>query len=77
MNGAVDALRAALRRTLGTVRLRPMTDDGPRYLNATFDGGNVPLLTWLSGGEAANQTGLSELVAGGRFGRYLHGCRDG
>jgi hypothetical protein len=64
VNGAVDALRAALRRTLGSVRLNPVTNDGPAYLNATFDGGDVALLTWLAMGEAANQPSISTLVAG-------------
>jgi hypothetical protein len=31
---ATDALRDALRRTLGVVRLKPVLDDGPRYLSA-------------------------------------------
>ena len=64
VNGAVDALRAALRRTLGSVRLNPVTNDGPAYLNAKLDGGDVALLTWLAMGEAANQPGISTLVAG-------------
>jgi len=58
VNGAMDALRAALRRTLGTVRLTPVTDEGPRYLNARFEGGDMPLLTWLALGDAANQPAL-------------------
>ena len=71
VNGAVDALRAALRRTLGSVRLKPVTDDGPRYLNAKFEGGDMPLLTWLAAGDAANQPGLCALVAGAGFVAYL------
>ncbi len=47
VSAATDALRDALRRTLGTVRCRPVVDDGPPYLMAEFDGGSEPLLDWL------------------------------
>ena len=67
VDGAVDALRAALRRTLGMVRLKPVTDDGPRYLHALFEGGDMPLLAWLAGTNSANDTGISALVAGAGF----------
>ncbi len=53
------------------VRLKPVTDDGPRYLNATFEGGDMALLEWLAIGDLASQPGLSALVAGARIVDYL------
>jgi hypothetical protein len=67
LSAATDALRDALRRTLGTVRCQPTVEGESRYLWAQFEGGDVPLLEWLAIGEAANQPGLSALVAGAGF----------
>lgn len=67
VSAATDALRDALRRTLGVVHLKPVLDDGPRYLNAVFEGGDIALLEWLAIGDKASRPGLSALVAGGRF----------
>jgi site-specific DNA recombinase len=67
LSAAVDALRDALRRTLGTVRCQPVLDDGPPYLMARFEGGDAQLLEWLCIGDAANQPGLTALVAGAGF----------
>lgn len=71
VSAATDALRDALRRTLGVVRLRPVTDDGPRYLNAMFEGGDMALLEWLAIGDKASKPGLSALVAGASSGRGM------
>jgi site-specific DNA recombinase len=65
VSGAIDALRASLRRTLGTVRVRPTVDGGEPYLHATFEGGDMPLMTWLAVGDSAE--GISALVAGAGF----------
>lgn len=65
VDGAVDALRAALRRTLGTVPVRPLVDGGTRYLHADFEGGDMPLLAWLAISDSAQETGIAALVAGG------------
>ena len=46
--------------------------DGPRYLNAVFEGGDMALLEWLAIGDLASQPGLSALVAGDRLQRNLH-----
>ena len=67
VSAAVDALRDALRRTLGTIRCQPVLDDGPQYLMARFEGGDAALLEWLCIGDAANQPGLTALVAGAGF----------
>ncbi len=67
VSAATDALRDALRRTLGVVRLKPVLDDGPRYLNAVFEGGDMALLEWLAIGNKASKPGLSALVAGAGF----------
>jgi site-specific DNA recombinase len=67
VSAATDALRDALRRTLGTVRCRPTIEGDSRYLNAVFEGGDMPLLEWLYLGDAASQPGLSALVAGAGF----------
>jgi DNA invertase Pin-like site-specific DNA recombinase len=64
VSAATDALRDALRRTLGTVRCKLVTDDGPPYLMATFEGGDYLLLEWLAIGDRASKPGLSALVAG-------------
>jgi hypothetical protein len=72
LSAAVDALRDALRRTLGTVRCQPTVEGQSRYLNAMFgDGTDYPLLEWLAVGDAAN-SGLSALVAGGRYPSRSH-----
>jgi site-specific DNA recombinase len=47
VSAATDALRDALRRTLGTIRCVPTIDGGERYLNAVFEGGDMPLWDWL------------------------------
>jgi site-specific DNA recombinase len=67
VSAATDALRDALRRTLGTVRCRPVVEGEYRHLLATFEGGDMPLLEWLYLGDAASQPGLSALVAGAGF----------
>lgn len=72
VSAATDALRDALRRTLGTVRCRPTVEGESRYLLATLEGGDYPLLEWLYLGDAASQPGLSALVAGARFRTRLH-----
>jgi hypothetical protein len=64
VDGAIDTLRAVLRRTLGDVRVRPVIEDGQRYLHATFEGGDMPLLAWLAVGEGVNNTPIYTLVAG-------------
>jgi hypothetical protein len=49
------------------VRCRPTVEGESRYLLATFEGGDMPLLEWLCIGEAANQPGMkgiNALVAG-------------
>ena len=69
-SAAIDALRTALRRVLGTVRLQPTVEGDSRYLVARFEGGDLPLLEWLTAGSAANEpgmAGLSALVAGAGF----------
>jgi len=71
VSAATDALRDALRRTLGTVRCRPTVEGECRYLLATFEGGDAALLEWLALGDAANQPGLSALVAGAGCGTFL------
>jgi hypothetical protein len=38
-------LRCGLRRTLGTVSLHRVTDNGPPYLKAVFEGGDMPLVS--------------------------------
>jgi|ERR1700733_313497 len=63
VSAATDALRDALRRTLGTVRCRPTVEGESRYLLAQFEGGDAALLEWLAIGDAGSQ-GLSALVAG-------------
>lgn len=60
VSAATDALRDALRRTLGTVRCTPTQDGETRYLHVQFEGGDYPLLEWLSIGEP----GISAFVAG-------------
>jgi hypothetical protein len=67
ISAATDALRDALRRTVGTVRCQPTIEGSSRYLMAQFVGGDAALLEWLAIGEAANQPGLSALVAGACF----------
>jgi hypothetical protein len=68
VSAATDALRHALRRTLGTVRLKPTVESADcRYLLAQFEGGDMALLEWLAIGDAANEPGLSALVAGAFF----------
>ncbi|MGH9522805.1 MAG: recombinase family protein [Terriglobales bacterium] len=67
VSAATDALRDALRRTLGVVHLKPVLDDGPRYLNAVLEGGDIALLEWLAIGDKASRPGLSALVAGARI----------
>lgn len=71
VSAATDALRDALRRTLGTVRLKPVTDDGPPYLSAVLEGGDIALLEWLALGDKAGRPGLSTLVAGAGFEIYF------
>jgi len=66
VSAATDALRDALRRTLGTVRCRPTVEGESRYLLAQFEGGDAALLEWLAIGDRASQPGLSALVAGAR-----------
>lgn len=53
VSAATDALRDALRRTLGTVRCRPTIEGDSRYLLAQFDGGDQALLEWLTIGRTA------------------------
>jgi hypothetical protein len=53
------------------VRVKPVTDDGAPYLNTKFEGGDMPLLTWLAMGDAANQPSPVRLVAGTRLWTYL------
>ena len=64
ISAATDALRDALRRTLGTVRCTPTVEGESRYLMAQFEGGDAMLLEWLCIGDMASQPGLSALVAG-------------
>jgi site-specific DNA recombinase len=66
-SAATDALREALRGVLGSVRCQPVTDDGKPYLHAQFEGGDMPLLSWLAVGSAGNNEGISALVAGAGF----------
>jgi site-specific DNA recombinase len=63
VSAATDALRDALRRTLGTVRCVPTVEGESRYLNAVFEGGDAALLDWLCIGETMYPT----LVAGAGF----------
>jgi site-specific DNA recombinase len=64
---ATDALREALRRTLGTVRCSPTVEGSQRFLTARFQGGNMPLLAWFASDKSANDAGISALVAGAGF----------
>jgi hypothetical protein len=50
--------------------LQPTVEGESRYLLATFEGGDYPLWEWLATADAANQPGLSALVAGGRYELY-------
>jgi site-specific DNA recombinase len=63
ISAATDALRDALRRTLGAVRCRPTVEGDTRYLLASFEGGDAALLDWLCIGEP----GRTALVAGAGF----------
>ena len=67
LSAATDALRDALRRTLGTVRCTPTVEGESRYLLAQFEGGDAALLEWLAIGDLASKPGLSALVAGAGF----------
>ncbi len=67
LSAATDALRDALRRTLGTVRCTPTVEGESRYLLAQFEGGDAALLEWLAIGDSASKPGLSALVAGAGF----------
>jgi hypothetical protein len=58
VSAATDALRDALRRTLGTVRCTPTQEGESRYLLAQFSGSDAALLEWLAIGDAASQPGL-------------------
>lgn len=71
LSAAIDALRDALRRTLGTVRCQPTVEGDSRYLMARFEGGDAALLEWLAIGDAADQPGLTALVAGASNGRGM------
>ena len=59
-----DALRAALRRTLGTVRLLPTAEGSDRYLTARCEDGDLALMEWLSTRDPINKEGRSAVVAG-------------
>ena len=64
VSAATDALREALRRTLGTVRCVPTVEGSHRYLNAVFDGGDAALMDWLCIGTEDLIKGRDTMVAG-------------
>jgi hypothetical protein len=54
----------APRGVLGTVRCKPVRDDGVPYLAAHFNGGDAALLAWLAVDSTASNDPISALVAG-------------
>ena len=52
------------------MRCRPTVEGKSRYLLAQFEGGDTAFLQWLAIGDAANQPGLSALVAGAGFAAF-------
>lgn len=74
LSASNDVLRDALRRTLGVVLCVPTVDGKEHYLLAQFEGGDMPLMSWLAVQErsgAQAKLGLAALVAGAGFGPFL------